>query len=80
MRLMISVQGIWLARVAWLELHPKVLARALQPFLAPVRTLDALHLASVGFLREHGKEIALATCDERMASAAKAMGFPLYSL
>ncbi len=69
-----------LARVAWLELHPKVLARALMPFPTTVRTLDALHLASVGFLREHGKEIVLATYDERMARAATAMGIPLYSL
>ncbi|MBA2291788.1 MAG: PIN domain-containing protein [Gemmatimonadales bacterium] len=69
-----------LARVAWLELHPKVLARALMPFPTPVRTLDALHLASVGFLREHGNAVTLATYDERMARAAEAMGIPLHSL
>lgn len=69
-----------LARVAWLELHPKLLARALLPFPIPVRTLDALHLASIGFLLEHGKEVTLATYDERMARAAQAMGIPLYSL
>lgn len=69
-----------LARVAWLELHPRILARALMPFPTPVRTLDALHLASVGFLREHGKEVALATYDERMARAATGMGIPLCSL
>lgn len=69
-----------LARLAWLELQPEVLERALQPFPAPVRTLDALHLASVGFLREHGKEVALASYDNRMARAAKTMGIPTYSL
>lgn len=34
-----------LARVAIVELAPEVLARALEPFPKPVRTLDALHLA-----------------------------------
>jgi len=40
-----DVARLMLARLAWLELHPKVLERALQPFPTPVRTLDALHLA-----------------------------------
>jgi PIN domain len=33
-----------LSRVALVELSPPVLARALEPFSKPVRTLDALHL------------------------------------
>ena len=40
--------------LALLELSPPVLARALEPFPVPVRTLDALHLASIEFLRERG--------------------------
>jgi predicted nucleic acid-binding protein len=66
-----------LARVAWLELRPAVLARALHPSPSPVRTLDALHLASLAFLRERGHEVTLATYDERMADAARAMGMVL---
>jgi predicted nucleic acid-binding protein len=69
-----------LARLAWLELLPSVLQRALQPFPAPVRTLDALHLASVSFLREQGREVTLATYDERMTRAATAMAIPVLSL
>lgn len=69
-----------LARLAFLELRPAVLDRALDPFPAPVRTLDALHLASVAFLREHGKAVALATYDTRMAATAEAMGVALYEL
>jgi len=42
---------ILLGRVALLELAPPVLARALEPFPASVRTLDALQLASIEFLR-----------------------------
>ena len=69
-----------LSRLAWLELRPAVLERALHPFPVPVRTLDALHLASVSFLREHGKDVTLATYDARMAEAAGAMGIPLQAL
>jgi predicted nucleic acid-binding protein len=69
-----------LARVAWLELQPRVLARALAPYPVPVRTLDALHLAAISFLREHGREVALATYDARMARAAAGMGIPLYAM
>lgn len=63
-----------LARLAWIELHPDVLARATRPFPVPVRTLDALHLASLSFLRERGHEVSLATYDERMAETAEIMG------
>lgn len=66
-----------LGRVALLELAPPVLARALSPFPSPVRTLDALHLAAAEFLREQRQDLSLATYDERMASAARAMGIPL---
>ncbi|MCG3188479.1 MAG: Ribonuclease VapC46 [Burkholderiaceae bacterium] len=62
-------------RVSLLELSPRVLARALQAFPLPVRTLDALHLATMDFLRVHGQTIELATYDERLAAAAKALGF-----
>lgn len=40
-----------LGRISFVELSPLVLERALEPFPEPVRTLDALHLASVEFLR-----------------------------
>ncbi len=66
-----------LARLAFLELTPPVLTRALEPFPTTVRTLDALHLASVTFLETMGQEPKLATFDRRMAEAATAMGIPL---
>jgi hypothetical protein len=65
-----------LARLGWLELRPAVLERALHPFPTPVRTLHALHLASLSFLREHGKDATLATYDGRMSEAAATMGIP----
>jgi predicted nucleic acid-binding protein len=67
-----------LARVAFVEMSRTVLARALQPFPAPVRTLDALHLASAAYLREHGATLSLATYDGRMRETAVRMGFSLY--
>jgi predicted nucleic acid-binding protein len=68
------------ARVALLELVSPVLLRALEPCPRPVRTLDAMHLASTEFLRERQPAIRLATYDSRQAAAAKAMGIKLYDL
>ena len=48
-----------LGRIAFVELTPAVLARALQPFPVPVRTLDALHLATIAFLRADGGRSSL---------------------
>jgi predicted nucleic acid-binding protein len=67
-------------RVALLELVSPVLTRALEPFPRPVRTLDALHLASAEFLRSRQPAIRLATYDARQAAAAAAMGIALYDL
>lgn len=66
-----------LARISFMELSPIVLARALEPFPVAVRTLDALHLASVDYLRSRNQTAALATYDERLATCAKAMGLSL---
>jgi predicted nucleic acid-binding protein len=67
-------------RVALLEMVAPVLARALEPFPRPVRTLDAVHLASIEFLRERQPDIRLATYDTRLATAATAMGIVLYDV
>lgn len=69
-----------LHRVALLELAPPVLARAIEPFPLPVRTLDAIHLASLEFLRGQRVEIALASYDTRMLDAANRLGIPVFSL
>jgi len=67
-------------RVALLELAPPVLARALEPFPRPVRTLDALHLASMEFLRNQGQTVALASYDERLLAAARALKIAIAEL
>jgi predicted nucleic acid-binding protein len=74
-----SVRSL-LARIAIVELAPPVLARALESFPAPVRTLDALHLASIEFLRGHGQKVALASYDSRLSEAARRLDIPAYPL
>jgi predicted nucleic acid-binding protein len=69
-----------LGRIALLELAAPVLARALEPFPAPVRTLDALHLASADFLRQQGQDVRVATYDERMMEAARRLGITVYTV
>ena len=69
-----------LGRIAFMELAPPVLERALDGFPIPVRTLDALHLATLDFLRRQGQSIELASYDQRMLSAARAMGMPVLIL
>jgi predicted nucleic acid-binding protein len=63
-----------LERIALVELTPVVLARALEPFPVQVRTLDGLHLASIEYLRTQGQAIALASYDERLLNASRALG------
>jgi len=69
-----------LGRLGWLELTPVVLARALEPWPVAVRTLDALHLASIEFLRARGQEITLASYDDRVIAAARRLSIPLFPL
>ena len=64
-------------RLAILELTPTILARVLEPFPLPVRTLDAMHLASADFLRGQKQKVEIASYDERMSSAALKMGFSI---
>jgi predicted nucleic acid-binding protein len=67
-------------RIAFLELVREVLDRALNAFPAPVRTLDALHLASLDFIRSQGRPIALASYDARMLAAARPLGIEIWPL
>lgn len=71
-----------LGRIAMLELAPTVLARALDAFPGPgpLRTLDALHLASCSYLADHGQAVSLASYDRRMNAVAHAMDIPLFDL
>jgi len=69
-----------IARVALIEMSPPVLARALEPFAFAVRTLDALHLASIEFVRSRLQTIELASLDERLLAGARALGISIYKV
>jgi uncharacterized protein len=69
-----------LSRIAFVELSPPVLSRALEPFPKPVRTLDALHLAAMDFLQKQGQVVDLASYDDRLISAARALRFSIYKI
>ncbi|MFQ5705648.1 MAG: PIN domain-containing protein [Gemmatimonadales bacterium] len=71
-----------LQRIAFIELVPPVLGRALDPFPggASIRTLDALHLASLDFLRSLDSDIELASYDQRLVKVARKLGFTIYRL
>lgn len=60
-----------------LEMERPVLARALEPWPTTIRTLDALHLATIEHLRSQGAPIELASYDNRLAAAAEALGIGL---
>ena len=66
--------------VALLDLSRELVTRALDPFPVPLRTLDALHLASADFLRSQGVALRIATYDARLRVAATAMDFAIVEL
>lgn len=68
------------ARFAMVELIPEILARAREPFPVPVRTLDALHVASAEFLRGQVRDLRLASYDERLLRLARRLGFDVVDL
>lgn len=75
-----EMSRLLLERVAMLEMVAPVLARALEPFPMPVRTLDALHLATLEFLRTRGVSVRLASYDERQLKVAERLGIPIQHL
>lgn len=61
---------------AVLEISDEVARRAEAGFpVEPVRTLDAIHLASALLLREALPDLAIVTADERVRANAHALGF-----
>ena len=69
-----------LLRVGMVEMTRLVLAKAVEPLPIPLRTLDSLHLATMAFLRGRGEAVELASYDNRLLAAARALGVPITSL
>jgi predicted nucleic acid-binding protein len=62
------------------EMERAILARALERWPIPIRTLDALHLATAEYLRGQGEMVELASYDNRLLAAARALGVPIAAL
>lgn len=61
-----------------LRLSPQIVERARQPFPGePIRTLDALHVASALFIRVRLPDLAVLSLDERVRRVARSLGLPL---
>jgi predicted nucleic acid-binding protein len=61
--------------VRLVELSREVLARASQPFPAPLGTLDALHLATALLVSDQERDLmVMATHDAELGLAARAVG------
>jgi predicted nucleic acid-binding protein len=71
---------VLLAGIELIEMTGPALSRAQEPFPLSVRTLDALHLATIEFLRGRGDSVELASYDTRLGAAAQALGIPLADL
>jgi hypothetical protein len=63
-----------IGRIAIIEMVGPVLARALQPFPIAVRTLDAIHLAALEFIRAQKQDVQLASYDDRLVAVARLLG------
>lgn len=60
----------------WIELERRILRRAEDPFpIEPVRSLDALHLASALELAGDPSELAILSLDRRVRENAASLGF-----
>ena len=58
------------------DISTPVLARLGRPFaVEPVRSLDAIHLATIETLEEDPASVAVVTRDRRIADNARAMGY-----
>ena len=74
----VEIARTLLDQVDLIDLSDAVLQRALDPFPVPLRTLDALHLSTVDYLRADGHVIELASYDKRILAGARALGIPIY--
>ena len=68
-----------IGRVAIIDMVGPVLARALQPFPVPVRTLDAIHLSALEFIRAQKQSVEPASYDERLVAVARLLGIAEWS-
>ncbi|MCU1349146.1 MAG: hypothetical protein JWO56_2176 [Acidobacteria bacterium] len=64
-----------LSLVDSIEVAPHICRLASQPLSVPLKTLDAIHLASAMWWRERRGELTFTTHDAQLARAARSVGF-----
>lgn len=57
---------------------PRILERAAEPFPTMLGSLDAIHLASALLVRDRFEDLSVASHDQELAVAARAVGFRVY--
>ena len=63
---------------AFLRLSPQIVEGARQPFPGePIRTLDALHVASALYVNGALHDLAMLSLDERIRRVARKLGLPV---
>ena len=67
-----------LDNVAMMDMSPRVVERLYTPLPVRLRTLDAIHLATMHYLVQQGQTLALASYDKRLLAAAAAIGVPAF--
>jgi predicted nucleic acid-binding protein len=66
----------WFEAIDLILLRPPVLSRASEPLPTPLRTLDAVHLATALVWRDRtGSALVMATHDSALGLAARTFGF-----
>lgn len=69
---------VYAGRCETIAVSDEVLRRAGRPFpVEPVRTLDAIHLATLHLIGEAPQLVQVITHDERVATNARALGYVL---
>jgi len=77
-RVLVRTLGEWEAGCDRLEIGDRVLERSRMPFpVEPVRTLDALHLASAALVHAEVGPVVMLSYDDRVRFNATAMGMTL---
>lgn len=70
--------GTFARRCELVAVSDEVLLRAGRPFpVEPIRTLDAIHLATIELLGEPPQLLTVVTRDSRVADNARALGYPV---
>jgi predicted nucleic acid-binding protein len=75
---LVRILGEWEAGCDRLEIGDRVLARASAPFpCEPLRTLDAIHVASAALAQAELGDVTVLSYDDRVHANAVALGMPL---